>query len=243
MCIRDRCGYNDGLKHRSARIIRIAVNPSIQQQGLGKRLVEEAESYAKRHGYEWLGSSFGATEPLVSFWSACGLKPVRVGVSQDGASGSYSTLVVAPLCEAVKPDFVLLRRRFHEHFLLALKNYYQNMSTELLLCFLVRERGECIAGISAVEAMEIKRDVDGFLQYRWPYDVVFPRLQCWFLGLLFKGNIITYSDDISLLMDLFVRQRSIERVAKHWGKGGEKALLKVLKAAVSNANDNTSHLH
>mgnify|MGYP002700384217 CR=1 FL=1 len=238
-----QCGYEGGLKHRSARIIRIAVNPSIQQRGLGKRLVEEAESYARQQGCEWLGSSFGATEPLINFWGACGLKPVRVGISLDGVSGSYPTLVVAPLCEAVESDFVLLRRRFHTHFLRALKNYYGNMSTELLLCFLVREREESMASTPSVETMEVQRDVDGFLQYQWPYDAVFPRLQDWFLGLLFTDNIITHSDDISLLMDLFVRQQAIESAAKCWGKGGEKAFLKAVKTAISNANDNASHLH
>jgi len=234
-----QCGYEEGLKSKSARIIRVAVNPRMQQQGLGKRLVMAAESYSKLQGFEWLGSSFGATEALVNFWRACGLSPVRVGISLDGISGSYSTLVLAPLCEAVEPDFVLLRRQFHDHFLLALKNYYQKMPTELLLCFLKGEKGE----VATADARACQRDVDGFLQYQWPYDVVFPSLQRWFLGLLFSGNVIASNDDISVLMELFVRQQSLEQAVKCWGKGGEKAFIKRLKIVVATVNDNISHLH
>ena len=238
-----QCGYDGGLKSKSARIIRVAVNPSIQQRGLGKRLVKAAESYAKLQGFEWLGSSFGATENLVGFWRACGLKPVRVGISLDGVSGSYSTLVLAPLCEVVEADFGRLRRQFHDHFLLALKNYYQKMSTELLLSFLKEEEGENITGIATVDVIACQQDVDGFLQYQWPYDVVFPSLQRWFLGLLLSDNVVASSDDISLLVGLFVRQQPLERAIELWGKGGEKAFIKRVKVVVANVNDSISHLH
>jgi len=238
-----QCGYEGALKFKSARIIRVAVNPRMQQQGLGKRLVKAAESYSKLQGFEWLGSSFGATEALVHFWGACGLNPVRVGISLDGASGSYSTLVLAPLCEIVEPDFVLLRKRFYDHFLLALKNYYQKMPSELLLCLLKRGDGKSITGVSAIDIIAGQRDVDGFLQYQWPYDVVFPSLQRWFLGLLFSGNIIAPSGDISLLVELFIRQQSLKRAVEVWGKGGEKAFIKMVKIAVANVNENVSNLH
>ena len=238
-----QCGYEDGLRLKSARIIRVAVNPRIQQRGLGKRLVGAAESYAKQQGFEWLGSSFGATEALVNFWHACGLKPVRVGISLDGVSGSYSTLVLAPLSDVVASDFELLRRRFYTHFLLALKNYYQKMPAELLLRFLERERRESMASISRVEVTEDQREVDGFLQYQRPFDVVFPSLQRWFLGLLVAGNNTIHSDDMPLLVDLLVRQKSIKSVVKCWGKGGEKALIKVVKTVIAKQNDNISNLH
>lgn len=237
-----QCGYEGGLRYKSARIIRIAVNPSIQHRGLGKSIVKAAEFYAKSQGFEWLGSSFGATESLVNFWRACGLEPVRVGISLDGISGSYSTLVLSPLCEAAEIDFTLLRRRFYAHFIMALKNYYQKMPSELLLCFLKGGEVEAVVGFPVVNTMTDQQNVDGFLRYQWPYDVVFPNLQRWFLGLLFTENETVYNDDIDVLMDLFIRQLPINNVAKGWGRGGEKAFLKRLKAAVMRINDSASHL-
>jgi len=238
-----QCGYEGGLTLKSARIIRIAVNPGIQQRGLGKRLVEAAKSYARQERFDWLGSSFGATEPLIHFWRACGLEPVQIGISLDAASGCYSALVLAPLDKAVKTDFVQLRKRFRAHFLLAQKNYYQKMPVALLLSFFQRLIEECPASISSVDLVNVQRDVDGFIQYQWPYDVVFPSLRCWFLDLLLKGEVVTYGDDVALLIELLIRQQSLESVARSWGKGGEKVFLKTIRVIVSNLNDNISNLH
>ena len=238
-----QCGYEGGLKLKAARIIRIAVNPIIQQRGLGKRLFEAAENYVRREKFDWLGSSFGASEPLIRFWRACGLEPVRVGISLDAASGCYSALVLAPLNKAAKADFVQLRRRFRAHFLLAQKNYYQKMPVPLLLSFLQQLPEECSSRVSSTDAANVQRDVDGFIQRQWPYDVVFASLRCWFLDWLLESKAEGYSDDMLLLVELLIRQQSLESVVKLWGKGGEKAFLKAIKVIVTSLDDNISHLH
>ncbi len=117
------------------------------------------------------------------------------------------------------------------------------MPVALLLSFFQRLIEECPASISSVDLVNVQRDVDGFIQYQWPYDVVFPNLRCWFLDLLLEDRAMTYSDDITLLVELLIRQQPIESVAKSWGKGGEKAFLKTIKVIVANLNDNISHLH
>ena len=116
------------------------------------------------------------------------------------------------------------------------------MPVPLLLSFLQRSTEECPSSIYFADVANVQRDVDGFISRQWPYDVVFPSLRCWFLGLLSEDKAAICSDDIVLLVELLIRQQTIKSVAKLWGRGGEKAFLKTIRVIVANLNDNFSHL-
>ena len=93
-----------GIKNATAlkglRIIRIAVHPQKQQQGLGLHLLSQIEMTLRQRGFDYLGTSFGASEELLDFWHKGGLKPVRMGVARDASSGTHSVLMIKPLSKA-----------------------------------------------------------------------------------------------------------------------------------------------
>lgn len=234
-----QCGYRAGLEQKSARIIRIAVHPDLQRNGLGKKLVDAVKQYATKKRFDWLGSSFGVTQPLLEFWRSCRLEAIRVGINVDVASGSYSALVLTPLCGELTEDFTGLQKQFRQNFLVATRNYYQRMPVQLLLCLMaIPFDGQGGRAVSD----QVRRDVEGFISYQWPYDVVFPSLCQWveqFLGeVQYSKNTHLDEDELALLVSLFVRQYSLDTVSKQWGKGGKKALLKRMKSTILNANSN-----
>ncbi|PCJ29087.1 MAG: hypothetical protein COA99_19860 [Moraxellaceae bacterium] len=241
-----QCGYKDGLTQKSARIIRVAVTPSMQRDGIGQQLVEGAREFAQRQGFDWLGSSFGATLPLINFWRRCGLRPVRVGIALNAASASYSVLMLMPLHDKIAEAYVGLQQDFVRQFIAGVANNYQRMPVLLLIQLLVNEKNgteystehnvDDTASICPVDVGRVQRDVRGFLAYQWPYDVVFPSLRQWFLGQLNSLEDTLAIEEISILADLLIRQKSLEQVALSWGEGGQKSLVKKIKAIVHTLN-------
>lgn len=101
---------------KGLRIIRIAVHPHKQQQGLGSHMLSEIETTLSQRGFDYLGASFGASEELLDFWHKAGLKPVRMGVTRDASSGTHSVLMIKPLSgdgrQLLEEGLVRFRQQF-----------------------------------------------------------------------------------------------------------------------------------
>ena len=80
-----------------ARIMRIAIVPCLQQQGMGSQLLHLVSRELATGGYHYIGSSFGATPALLDFWQRNGFQPIRLGQQLDKASAEPSVLVFKAL--------------------------------------------------------------------------------------------------------------------------------------------------
>jgi tRNA(Met) cytidine acetyltransferase len=78
---------------KMARIQRIVVHPSIQQQGLGSQLLNFILQQLKS-GFSLIGTSFGATLPLVRFWQKAGFYAVKLSQRNEQASNEASVLML-----------------------------------------------------------------------------------------------------------------------------------------------------
>jgi tRNA(Met) cytidine acetyltransferase len=83
-----RCHYQ--------RIIRIAVHPALQGQGLGSRLLQDIESYSAGR-CDALGTSFALDAALLQFWLNNDYVPVRVGQQADEVSGQRAAILLKAL--------------------------------------------------------------------------------------------------------------------------------------------------
>lgn len=84
-------GIQQALTEISLRIMRIAVHPEYQQQGLGTDMLTVVRELVN---YDFYSVSFGATPELVRFWSKNLFLPVKIGSRKDPASGTYSLVMV-----------------------------------------------------------------------------------------------------------------------------------------------------
>jgi len=91
------CGVELAPVYRYARIVRIAVHPDVQGQGLGSRLLEEVTRSMHASGYVALGASFAADPRVMRFWRNHHYSPVHVGVMREHTTGSYPMLMLRPL--------------------------------------------------------------------------------------------------------------------------------------------------
>ncbi len=81
------------------RVLRIAVEPLAQNQGLGRALLGKMEREAKEAGLDAVGASFGATPALLSFWCGAGYSLLRIGVEKGESSGLQSAVVLKALSQ------------------------------------------------------------------------------------------------------------------------------------------------
>lgn len=80
------------------RVSRIAVDPSRQREGIGQRLIVQAQAMAQACDY--LSVSFGYTPELWRFWQRCGFTLVRFGSQREASSGCYTAMALLPISEA-----------------------------------------------------------------------------------------------------------------------------------------------
>lgn len=105
-------GLADSAALRYARIMRLAIHPAWQRQGLGRQLLRTLLDDMSARGLDLAGSSFGGDAALLRFWQRCGFWPVRVGMTRGSASGEHSLLVLQSLNAAGQVLQDIAQQRF-----------------------------------------------------------------------------------------------------------------------------------
>ncbi len=130
-------GWLQASELRYWRIVRIAVVPQFQQQGLGRRLLRELREAAQTAPVDLLGSSFSASPELLRFWSACGYQPMRLGLSRDASSGAHSALVGIAVSEPARQLRQQAGLRFRHQFIDWLRGPLAQLEPAIV-CWLLR---------------------------------------------------------------------------------------------------------
>ncbi|WP_281645423.1 GNAT family N-acetyltransferase [Parendozoicomonas sp. Alg238-R29] len=126
-------GFCEAPALKMARVMRIAVHPAVQRYGLGRYLMDHLKSAMTDQGFDVLGSSFGATPELLSFWKECNFRPVHIGSTRNNASGCHSAIVTIGLSELGKAFDNSCRSRFQKSLPLLCHHVLSNLETPVLL--------------------------------------------------------------------------------------------------------------
>jgi len=97
-------GFKQAGDYRYARVVRIAIHPELQNQGLGSLMLEKAKQVLTKDEFDFIGTSFGITEDLVKFWLTNQFVPVRLGLKAEASTGEYSLLMVQALNQMRSPN-------------------------------------------------------------------------------------------------------------------------------------------
>ena len=122
------------------RIVRIAVLPGHQQQGLGSRLLDQLKhSLHQRADIDFIGSSFAANAPLLNFWFKNQFQCVRFGHKKDASSGEFSAQILYPLSSAAQQSLPELNKQFNEDWLYQLNTLYQQVDASSVWAILTQQ--------------------------------------------------------------------------------------------------------
>lgn len=190
--------YLEAFKYRYMRVVRIAVHPQAQSLGIGTSLLSYTLKLAKQSSFDFVGTTFGATSQLLSFWSKNGFLPVRLGVTKDKASGEYSVLML----NALSPDAAIFKQQLREYFAKSfvhmLPEQYRTVSASLVCLLIWLNRDLAFLEYSEHDAVSVK----GFVSKERQYHTCSYSLRNWLLHFLTE-----HLDECSELLISRVLQR------------------------------------
>lgn len=156
-------GFESAADFRYARVVRIAVHPELQGRGIGSHFLSSLIDAYQSQDFDFVCTSFGASQSLIRFWQQSGLKPVRMGLKKEKASGEVSILMALGLTQETVKLQKQWSQRFEQvlecEFKLGLRNDFKSLRTP------------DIDALSCLDDQD-KRDLDCFINFYRPLDTV-----------------------------------------------------------------------
>ncbi|MBE0358630.1 GNAT family N-acetyltransferase [Pseudoalteromonas aliena] len=215
---------SDCLTQLSARVVRIAIDPSLHNIGLGKKLLSYCESQLKDQCH-WFGASFGTTAQLLNFWQNQGFNTVKLGYQRDKSTAEHSALVVKCLSnniEIIQP----LKKQFKNDFFYGLLAHFKTLGWQLVSILIEGFSDELInLETRARLALLIKSNYTQFSISATLWQVVSQSPSC--------ISQLT-GPDKQLLIKLVLQNENDEKVIQQLGLLGKKQLENQFRRAVKN---------
>ncbi|WP_456380073.1 tRNA(Met) cytidine acetyltransferase TmcA [Thiolapillus sp.] len=223
LALATQCGFPEALHLCCERVVRIAVHPSLQQRGIGSRMLETLLGSATGRGVDLLGSSFGATPELVAFWRKKGFLPVRLGYRREASSGAHSVLMLQGLQPRARDLQSSSRRQFLDQFSLQLAEVFSDLEPELARVLGQEGRAEK-AMLSAVDCQSLHAFSTGGRQYLDSLGA---------LHRLALHQLECGAEDSDIFIIKLLQKRSWQSTAAVLGLSGKKATLECLRQRVN----------
>ncbi|MDP5252584.1 MULTISPECIES: GNAT family N-acetyltransferase [unclassified Vibrio] len=204
----------------SQRIMRIAVHPHLQRQGIATELCQYVEANLP---LDFVSVSFGADVELLSFWLSLDFFPVRFGLTRDAASGTHSILMVKPCHQRSREVLTSLRDIYSEQLLENMKQLNTPIDIPLLRLLL---SNVCTSPQAGAVASARESVLNIFSQGGGSFDFVRPLLQPWLLS---TGRVSLCS---ALLLRAVFCHYDTQSLCFEFSLTGKKQLEKALRQDV-----------
>ena len=154
-------GLRDAIELKGARIIRLAVHPEFQQQGIGLSVMTQLVSVLQHEGFDYVGCLFGATPELLDFWQKAGLAPVRIGLNREAASGAHSVMMLKGLTGTGHMLTEQATRRFAELIPYVLSDGLRYLDVAIVIRLLADLQSRNSSGFTSEEQAEMASFASG----------------------------------------------------------------------------------
>ena len=159
------CGIELAATLEYSRIMRIAVHPLLQQQGIGSALIEFIVSAEKQLGCDAIGTSFGMNVPLLNFWRKSKFDVIRIGFTREQTGGEHAAIMLHALNTAGEKIYLEAQSRFKQQLPLWFDDVLKDLSVE------IRNKFSLLADASSeLNNYEIK-DFQSFNLYNRNYEI------------------------------------------------------------------------
>ncbi len=214
-------GIETAFNYRYRRIIRIAIHPQLQNQGLGSQLLNFCVKHSQQQDYDFIGTSFGINIELLNFWLNNHFQVARIGFSKDAASGEHSALMMQPLTEPAKQLMTTIGRGFSDDLSYYLTDEYQQLPVLIVLKLLQQQID--IKPINDTDLVAINDFAMGYRQY----SCCAPALRRWLLWLVgyHPKQLQPSSEGLILLVRRVIQQHSWQMIVAELRLTGKKQAL------------------
>jgi tRNA(Met) cytidine acetyltransferase len=211
---------------KGMRIMRITVHPAIQDRGLGRLLVDSVREEAKTRGFDYLGTSFGATPELIKFWRCCGLQAVRIGLRAGASSSNHSTLFLLPLSKHGATMASEAKKRFSKQLPALLSDTLSQLSSSLA--------APLLEGIESPPTTTLEHqdwlDLAAFAFAKRGYDITLHAIEVITLAALADG--IVADRDAKLLIKRVLQKQSWQVCASSIALSGRAATVQQIRQVI-----------
>jgi len=222
-----QCGIESAFEFRYLRVMRIAVHPQLQQQGIGSYFLDEITELSILHGADFLASSFGATKNLLSFWLNKEFQLARVGFNKDKASGEQSALVLKALSQRGTIALADINEEFYRGFDYLLTDEYKYLSADLVMLILHYCPQQLLMRLS----LRDKENVNAFSQgYRQFSSCAFS-LYLWLKHQLTSKTTLK-DEKLLVLISRIMQKHSISDMCSDYGFKGKKNLEQFIRNVI-----------
>jgi tRNA(Met) cytidine acetyltransferase len=175
--------YRDFAFLKGIRIVRIATHPDLMGRGIGSYALDKVVKYAKEEGLDWIGSSFGATYELLSFWIKNGFFPIYLSPNRNPVSGEYSVIVIKPLTKTARKFVRKIRILFKKGLLDTLIDPHYSLDVKLAYQLLSEDPWsiDVKPKMDVYKRMKLRSYVFGGLTFSAAYDAIIPIVKNHFL--------------------------------------------------------------
>tara|TARA_R110000764_G_scaffold755_14_gene2833 strand:+ start:5309 stop:7564 length:2256 start_codon:yes stop_codon:yes gene_type:complete len=210
------CGIKTSFNYSYQRVMRIAIHPEIQGQGLGQYFLKCIEQHSVMQNIDFIGASFAGNSELVKFWQQAGFSLARVGFSKDKASGEHSCLVT----KALTPNAKNLQHAFTEQFYLQLSYWltdeFKDMPAKLVW--------QLLNGNTELKRLEftpeLAETLNDFTSGQRQFSSCIYALHRWLISHLTED----FDAGVLPLIARILQKHSIEQVCKQYSFTGKKSL-------------------
>lgn len=197
------------------RIMRIAVHPSIQGEGLGSELLSRIRQKALALECDVLATSFGINKQLLKFWHQNGYITSRVGISKDKSSGEHSGVLLLPVTSSPNSMIKNIQQEFLSYFSYLLHDEFNEFSPQLVTDILRT------ITVDEIPTCDFDREnLSDFALGRRQFDYCAHSIGKFVLSSL----VIKNTNVAEELVALCLMRWSKKRVIDHYGLQGKKAL-------------------
>jgi len=221
------CGIENAATFDYARIMRIAVHPELQQQGIGTDLLETIISNEKILGRDAIGTSFGMTNDLLNFWKKIKFNIVRVGLTREQTSGEHAAILLLALNDSGTKIFEEAHERFKNQIPYLISDVLKKLPVEIVNNFQYQ-----IDQSTSLNVFD-KTDLNSFINYSRNYELCIAALSKF---VMFKQNEITESDFPNnfrgILNKKVIDKLSWENIAKELKLTGKNDARKLFHSAI-----------
>lgn len=131
-----QAGVKSFCAYRGLRVQRITVNPDYRRQGIGHRLIEEAEQLVKDRGMDYLSSSFALDSALAPFWRSQDFQLVHISSGKGKSTGRQTIAVIKTISTDVQKPVQALRLKIQSYLPVWLLSLCKTMIWQDVLCLI-----------------------------------------------------------------------------------------------------------
>ncbi|BDC19012.1 GNAT family N-acetyltransferase [Acidianus sp. HS-5] len=168
------------------RIMRIAVTPELQNQGLGSKLLSKVEEIALQKSIDWIGSSFVVDYKVLNFWIKNGFKPVYLASKKNEGLGGYSIIVMKALNENAEKFVVELGKLLKDKILRTSHQVYFNVNPRVLAKIIINTEFKKKIEIDNEYVGKIYAYINGKIPYNSAADAIHAIAEKYFYDMSFK---------------------------------------------------------